>query len=70
MVCYNPLLGRRAEAQARGVIGRDEKALSRIGKSRARKHKPLTATEMLEGGQGAGITRMGKHFTHQIEDSS
>src|SRR6266481_3817749 len=53
------------------LLAATEKALSRIGKEvERRKHKPLTATEIaLKVGKVLGHYKMGKHFTHQIEDS-
>src|SRR6266446_457874 len=71
MVCYNPLLAEERKHKREEVLAATEKALSRIGKEvERRKHKPLTATEIaLKVGKVLGHYKMGKHFTHQIEDS-
>src|SRR6266404_3575921 len=71
MVCYNPLLAEERKHKREELLAATEKALSRIGKEvERRKHKPLTATEIaLKVGKVLGHYKMGKHFTHQIEDS-
>jgi len=66
-----PVTAEERKHKREELLAATEKALSRIGKEvERRKHKPLTATEIaLKVGKVLGHYKMGKHFTHQIEDS-
>ena len=68
MVCHNPLLERRARAQATELLEATETALTKVSKQvERRKKKPLKEAEIaMKVGKVMGRYKVGKHFLYTI----